>query len=532
MTWSIELTPWALPPLLAVLLVLRDLEYIWVHRRESSARALGALAGTSGLWAFFHLLTVVTPTLPFSSELVRAEDVLAAMAPLAWLWFALSYTGREQELKRWPMWLLYAFGIATLVLTFHPTAHGLLFGGSSLVGHGGVTGLRLQRGSLYWSTDLVRVGAVTAATVALVSSLTGSHGSLKRGLVAIAAGLVATVPVVAHLRWSPESVWKDLAPTGFGIASAMLGWGLLRYRLVNLGPVARWLVMVEIQDPIVVLDGKGRIVDVNRAARRILGLHPYGDVPIALGTLWARSRKEPLKSSRITLEAASENGREERAFDVTVTSLDERGAPGRSTLVLRDVTERERMEQELIHTRDQLLEANEELERLANTDALTGLANRRHFLDALDKELDRSARYERPVSLVLMDLDHFKDVNDSYGHAAGDKVLKGAARVLLDVCRDVDLAARLGGEELVLLLPETEAEGARAVAERVRRKIETARFRSPVGDQFRVTASLGVASVGSGSVTPGALLQRADEAMYSAKEEGRNRVRVAAQATP
>ncbi len=527
MTWSLQLTPWALPSLLAVLLVLRDLEFLWLHRRDASAKALGALASASGLWAFLHLFTVVTPTLPFVSQVVRVEDALAGVAPLTWLWFALAYTGREGELKRWPMWLLYAVGAATLVLTFHPTAQTLLVRSSSLVGHGGVVGLRLERGPFYWADDFVRVGAVVAATVVLVTYLTRAPDSRTRSLWAVAAGLVAIVPVVAHLRWSPSAVWRDLAPAGFGVASAMLGSRLLRFRLLNLGPVARTLVMVEIQDPIVVLDGKGRIVDVNRAAQQTLGLHPYGDVPMTLGTLWARSRKEPLTSSRITLEAAAGNGREERVFEVTVTSLDDRGAPGRSALVLRDVTEREVMERELIRARDQLLDANRELERRANTDALTGLANRRHFMEALEKELDRSARYERPLSLVLMDLDRFKDVNDTHGHAAGDGVLVEAARVLLDVCRDVDLAARLGGEELVLLLPETEAAGARAVADRIRMKIEAARHHSPAGIAFRVTGSLGVASVGKEPMAPGALLQKVDEALYRAKEGGRNRVETA-----
>ncbi len=524
MTWLLQLTPWALPSLLAVLLVLRDLEYLWVHRREPAARALAALAGTSGLWAFVHLLTVVTPTVPFAPRLVWAGDVLAVLAPLAWLWFALSYSGRERELKSWSMWLLYAFVAVTVALTFFPTTRTLLFGAVSLVVSGGRAVIHIERGSAFWLADLVRVGMVTGATVVLVKHVARSEGPHVRGPSAVVAALVGVAPVLMHLWWSPSSVSRDLAPAGFGVASALLAWGILRFRLLKLGPVARTLVMVEIHDPIVVLDGKGRIVDVNRTARHTLGLHPYGDVPLTLGTLWARSRQEPMNSSRICLEVATKEGLEERAFEVTITSLDKRGAPGRSALVLRDVTDRERMEQELVQARDALLELNEELERLAKTDELTGLANRRHFLEVLDKELDRAARYERPLALVLMDLDRFKEVNDSFGHVAGDEVLKSAARVLLDVSRDVDLAARLGGEELVLLLPETEAVGARAVADRIRMRIESLHHRSPAGIPFQVTASLGVAAVRAGAIAPETLLQRADEAMYRAKQGGRNRV--------
>jgi diguanylate cyclase (GGDEF)-like protein len=206
--------------------------------------------------------------------------------------------------------------------------------------------------------------------------------------------------------------------------------------------------------------------------------------------------------------------------------LDEKGAPGRSALVLRDVTIRDRMERDLRSTSQALLDANAKLERLANTDSLTGIANRRHFLERLSAELERAARYQRPLSLVLLDLDHFKKVNDTHGHAAGDDALRKAAAVLGEVCRDVDLAARLGGEELVLLLPETDSGGAHILAERIRGKIAATVHQSPAGVRFSVTASVGVASVGKKTTTPEALLQACDEALYRAKEAGRNRVEI------
>jgi diguanylate cyclase (GGDEF)-like protein len=268
--------------------------------------------------------------------------------------------------------------------------------------------------------------------------------------------------------------------------------------------------MVELPDPIVVIDGKGQVVDANRAAEHVLGLRPYGDVPVPLGTLWARSRQEPVTSSRIRLETVGEGGPVERSFEVTVTSLDRRGAPGRSALVLRDVTP--------------LLEAHAKLKDLANTDELTGLANRRHFMESLQREIERARRYNSALSLVLLDLDHFKRVNDTHGHAAGDDVLRETASILREVCRDVDEAARIGGEELALLLPETNAAGARVMAERVRRRIEQTALASPAGAAYEVTASFGVASLDEEIDTPDRLLQASDAALYRAKEAGRNRV--------
>jgi two-component system chemotaxis response regulator CheY len=167
---------------------------------------------------------------------------------------------------------------------------------------------------------------------------------------------------------------------------------------------------------------------------------------------------------------------------------------------------------------------NEILEKLALTDALTGLANRRAFLEALDAEVARVARHGRPASLLFLDLDNFKRVNDGHGHAAGDEVLSGFSQVLKRSCRRGDLAARIGGEEFAVLLPTTGRIPAALVAERIRRATEA----HPLGrtSAVGVTVSIGVASTEELPEPREAaeLLRRADAALYRAKAEGRNRV--------
>jgi diguanylate cyclase (GGDEF)-like protein len=168
----------------------------------------------------------------------------------------------------------------------------------------------------------------------------------------------------------------------------------------------------------------------------------------------------------------------------------------------------------------------EEVNRRAETDALTGLANRRRFDDSLRRELSHSDRFGHPVSLVLVDIDHFKRVNDSHGHEAGDAVLRTIARMLADSVRTVDLCARFGGEELAILLPQTTAAGAFELADRLRRRIAGRPIRHNDVD-ILVTASFGVASypevVRSGDV----LFPAADAALYAAKRDGRNCVKLA-----
>ena len=168
---------------------------------------------------------------------------------------------------------------------------------------------------------------------------------------------------------------------------------------------------------------------------------------------------------------------------------------------------------------------HEAVERQAVTDALTGLANVRAFMSVLDREVERGRRFEHPLGLVMIDLDDFKRVNDSYGHQQGDEVLAHVAWVLRDVSRDLDTVARYGGEELAVVLPQTDAAGAAKLAERMRQAVESLHVpRVGGGGTVDVTASFGVASVPENASDRNELIAAADAALYAAKAAGKNRV--------
>lgn len=174
---------------------------------------------------------------------------------------------------------------------------------------------------------------------------------------------------------------------------------------------------------------------------------------------------------------------------------------------------------------DELLLKNATLERLSTVDALTGLRTRRFVDEVIHVEFLRARRYGTPLALVMLDLDHFKQVNDEHGHLAGDAVLRGIGEIIRGLLRGTDVAGRYGGEEMVLVMPQNTASGAAVVAERLREAIETFRFESPEGRSFSITASFGVAESDAADETPADLVQRADQALYVAKAGGRNRVR-------
>jgi diguanylate cyclase (GGDEF)-like protein len=168
-----------------------------------------------------------------------------------------------------------------------------------------------------------------------------------------------------------------------------------------------------------------------------------------------------------------------------------------------------------------------EMQRLASSDGLTGVMNRRAFMEAAQLEFARARRYGRPCALLMLDLDHFKDINDTHGHAAGDAVLRESCAAWRILLRDQDMLGRVGGEEFCALLPETPREGARLVAERMRSAVSALRFKGGQGS-FAATASIGLSEVLEGDEQLGQPLERADRALYLAKQRGRDRVEQAA----
>ncbi len=179
---------------------------------------------------------------------------------------------------------------------------------------------------------------------------------------------------------------------------------------------------------------------------------------------------------------------------------------------------------------ERLREARRQLEEQSITDALTGLKNRRFFDERLHEEFRRAQRYGDTLSLIMIDLDHFKDVNDRHGHPAGDVVLREAAALIRASIRDPDICARYGGEEFAVILPKTHMTGALAVAERIWRELGNKEYvvaanGAPAPRRVRVSASLGIAFYPSKDISSGELLVRfADQALYNAKRGGRNSI--------
>jgi diguanylate cyclase (GGDEF)-like protein len=170
-----------------------------------------------------------------------------------------------------------------------------------------------------------------------------------------------------------------------------------------------------------------------------------------------------------------------------------------------------------------LVETNKELHQLSITDGLTGLLNRKHILELLDKEISRSRRYGQPVSILMLDIDHFKNVNDTYGHQTGDAVMRRLADCFYEAVRENDMVGRYGGEEFLILLPDSNAQNGIQTAQRIRKMVRDLEIETS-GENVTVTVSIGVSSYPQYGQDADAVICAADAALYQAKSNGRNQV--------
>ena len=222
-------------------------------------------------------------------------------------------------------------------------------------------------------------------------------------------------------------------------------------------------------------------------------------------------------NERGKLTALKKNG-DQLSVEITLNLIDTRYGK-RALATIRDVTDREM----LIEALEKKIQENEELAQLSLTDSLTNTYNKRFFDDALDKEFSKSQRHRQPLSLMVIDLDHFKAVNDNYGHDAGDIALQQTANLLLRLVRFFDIVCRIGGEEFAIILPNTDIDSAMALADRI--CDETAEYEIEIGKKLNIklTLSIGVSSLCDDDKQYTDLFSRADKALYNAKQQGRNR---------
>lgn len=512
-----QVSIWSLPSLAALCVAVVSLRLVRVRRHAAGAPALLCLCLCVVLWSLGQFVASLVTDLDFKLFASALQYPAIPLLPVAWLAFALTYTRRIPDLGRKTLAVLCApVFVSTLLAWTHPWQN-LLWASAELVQTPSFVGLALTYGPWFPVQVVYSYGAIAIGTFIIVYELSISPGH-RRALAAVLMAPMAVAAMnIAYLTgFSVHFI--DPTPLGFALGSLIIAYGVLQRGLLELSPGLHRQIIAHLTDPVLVLDALGRVLDLNPAASRQLPLRGKSVVGAQLDTVWPG---HPFPARPDDDAERREVILGERAYHVRVSRLGGDPDSAARALLFHDITERLRAEAEL-------RAAQLEMERLAFSDPLTGLHNRRSFMQRLDEECERSRRQQQPVSVILLDLDEFKSVNDSRGHEAGDQALCSVARLIHQSCRTGDVAGRIGGEEFAVLLPGSFLEGARRLAERLRQVLDEHRVVCPEQEPFRVTASIGVAGPGAdaelGDPDAAELLRRADGALYRAKGAGRNRV--------
>ena len=309
--------------------------------------------------------------------------------------------------------------------------------------------------------------------------------------------------LISILRILP--IQKDFSPIALAIPAIAFTISIFRYRLMDLAPVSRASVVEYLQDGVIIVDNKCRILDINHVARQLIQMEDVEPIGVNLRTRFSDWEEihiddEPYPKRDFLFNI---DGKEHK-FKLSVSLFDED-----KILIFRDVTETEKI--------------IEDMQTLAASDSLTGLFNRRHFYDLGEKAFAMAVRYRRHLSILLIDIDRFKKINDKHGHSMGDEVLCTISKYCQQNLRKADLLARYGGDELIILLPETDVENAFVLSERLRKVINEISFTGK-NSSFNITLSIGVSSLSNPEpvVSLEGLIDQADKALYQAKRRGRN----------
>lgn len=468
------------------------------------------------------------------------EYVGSGSVIVCFLLFAMAFTAPRQPISPRTVALLCVLPLFNVGLVVTNAWHGLVWTGFAPSARASNTLVYLHGPGFTWVMMCV-YAYVLAGSFLLVRAAWRSPPLHRQQTGFLLAG--AVVPLIGstiYLLGLVPGNW-NLTPISFMITGLICCVGVFRFRLFDLVPVARDLLVEQMPDGVLLLDTSHRILDINPAAQTLFesassesaSLTVGQQVEVLLLERWpgvgGLLRETYQERTEIVLDAESH-----RCLELRLSLLrDRRGRLTARLLLLRDITQRHQVERELRRVNDQLQSHLLEIEVLHATlqeqairDGLTQVFNRRYFEETLPRELHRAARGDYPVSVILLDIDYFKRINDTFGHKGGDRVLKAFGELLLSETRSGDMACRYGGEEFALAFPGMSLEDAQQRAEQIRARFQE---RSVVvgKDEIRATVSGGVATYPFHGKTSDDLMQAADKALYAAKEDGRNRIYLA-----
>lgn len=505
---------------------------IILRRDVPGSAALGGVLLSTFVWSGAYAMTWSLVELAEKILWMKIMYFGVLAVPTLFLAFVLKITHHDDWLTARNFVLLGIQPLAMIVAVWSDIR--LVFDRIDLRLLGGLAVLHTERGLFFWINTYYSYAVILLAFVILGVGSLRANSFFKRQYLIILAGSVIpfAASVFTQLNYA-ELADLDMAPISFGVSSILYAYAIFRHQFMDLLPVARGHLIESMSDGVLVLDEHGRIVDINPAMRNILEDEPATYLGQQVSTImkqWAQNAEQLLNGAETRTELKIPN-KPSRYLDLRITPLyDDAHTINGRLMVFRDVTDRKEVEKDLRRAMDrlqtQLIEIGtlqSQLREQAIRDVLTNLFNRRYLEETLERELARATREVYSLCVIMMDLDYFKDINDTYGHEAGDVVLKTLAETVTKQSRHGDFVCRYGGEEFVLVMPNINIEIAAERADELHRIINALNITYGVFN-LTTTISMGVAMYPEHGKTKEELLRAADRAMYAAKNMGRNRV--------
>ncbi len=505
------------PPLIVIILLLLSgvlnaylAAWAQLRRRQPAALEFGLLSWATAIYSLGYAIEISRTQLSEVLWALRIEYLGLAFLPALILIFTLRFvTGKPLKLR----WIagLFVIPFITLIMVWTVEQHSFYYVSPHLEAGDYFPVMVFERGIWYKVQLSYLMLAGTFSPLFLFWHACRAEG--RRRLQMLLLGLGALAPIVGGylLLGGRTPYGVDPAPFALSVSVLLFGIALFRFGLFEIVPAARELALDSVRDAFVVLDHSGRILDLNRGTRNLPGASAWkiGETFPNAGSLAEfvyHSLIQP--GGHLEYSAEDENGylRHFRANAYPVKDV--LGQLSATAILISDVSETTR----LINRLDQQ----------ASTDGLTGLLNRRALMESGSQLIEQANERGSPLAIVLLDLDNFKEINDTYGHQAGDVVLRSVGQRLRQTLRDEDVLGRYGGDEFAVFLPGVDLGDACQVAERVRAEISAI---VPMSSQpgLRLSASLGVyAVVINGAVGIDDMIRYADQALYRAKHGGRN----------
>ncbi len=509
--------------------------HVWKRRHIRGGTTLMLLFFAVFWWAVSTGFEAAAINQPLKVLWSKISYIGAFFSPPLFLLFSLLYTNRQYSLTHTKIALLFIIPLMMIGLAFTNELHGLIWSGFD-PGPPGTNSLIYHHGFFYWVGIITIFAMVAYASFTLfVHSVKSQALYQRQNRIILLASIFPIVSAILYVSGQNPFPGLDITPVSFAFTAVALLMGISRQKFLDVIPISHEFLIDQFDDVVMVIDEGLRIIDLNQAAEKMI----IGEREKVIGTpgeevllFWDQLQQHFDRNHQQRLEIAQSQP-EEKYFQTTISPLRNNQDQFMGwTIVVADITRRKTLEIALLEVNTKLEKQLQEIKSLqeklreqAIRDAMTGTFNRGYLDETLERELARAKRNRYPLSVMMIDIDHFKIINDSYGHKAGDLVIKTVGKMLMNHSRATDCVCRFGGDEFVVVMPEMGEADAVIRAEKWCTILKSKHmiYRT---NTIAPKISIGIAIYPNIVKISSSIVDAADRALYNAKESGRDCVRV------